>query len=142
MSIASMATTPITPDSGVSFNGMDLSVHNQGQGLCAWSHGVPVPAASSIQGQTQFRTLGLASEYDFDTGTGMDMDTTLDRSLVERNDQDPSVTSLGLGTESQQDDMSLRLVEIMERTEGLAVVSPVREEVNMERVEDYFERDE
>jgi hypothetical protein len=143
MSIASMATTPITPDSGVSFNGMDLSVHNQGQGLCAWSHGVvPVPAASSVQGQTQFRTLGLASEYDFDTGTGMDMDTTLDIFRVPRNDQDLSVTSLGLGMESQQDDMNLRLVEIMERTEGLAVVSPVREEGNMERVEDHFERDE
>ena len=38
--------------------------------------------------------------------------------------------------------MNLNLVEIMERTEGLAVVSPVGEEVNIEGVEDYFERDE
>jgi hypothetical protein len=142
MSIASMATTPITPDSGVSFNRMDFSV--QGQGLCDWNHAiVPVPAASPIQGQTQLRTLRLASEYDFDTGTGMDMDTALDRSRVLlRNDQDPSISNLSLGTEPQQDDMNLRLMEMMERTEGLAVVSPVGEEVNMERVEDYFDRDE
>ena len=30
----------------------------------------------------------------------------------------------------------------MERTEGFAVVSPVGEEVDIEEIEDYFERDE
>ena len=101
-----MATTPITPDSGVSFNDMNLSVHNgQGQGLCDWSHGaVSVPVPSQVQGQTQLRPIGLVSEYDFGIGTGMDMDMdtgldvdmTLDNPQTLRNDQDQLVISLNL----------------------------------------------
>ena len=148
MSIASMATTPITPDSGVSFNDMNLSVHNgQSQGLCDWSHGaVSVPVPSQVQGRTQLRPIRLAPEYDFGTGGGMDMDTgldmdmTLDQSQVPRNDQDQLAIKLSLDTSHRR--MNLNLVEIMERTEGLAVVSPVDEELNMEGVEDYFDRDE
>jgi hypothetical protein len=92
-----MATTPITPDSGVEFNDVGLSVHNgQGSGFCDWSHDV-VPVPSQAQAQTQLHTMRLPSEYDFGTSTGtdvdvnmdMDMDLTLDtsRALCHAQDQ-------------------------------------------------------